>query len=195
MILGKIILGIMGDIGVMKIKIIVFLVVLVIIGNVLKIFINESEKPKVEINESDLVYKKKSNELSYEKVDINKAEYEDFISVGFTKSQAEKLMKYKDFAGDIYSLDELPRIKGFGKSSIEKANNILYVSEGKKVRNKHNINKLSETELKLLGFNNKEIKKLSIVLKKSNIRTNIELIDIVGIEKYEEVEKSVKYVE
>ena len=85
MILGKIILGIMGDIGVMKIKIIVFLVVLVIIGNVLKIFINESEKPKVEINESDLVYKKKSNELSYEKVDINKAEYEDFISVGFTK--------------------------------------------------------------------------------------------------------------
>ena len=40
-----------------------------------------------------------------------------------------------------------------------------------------------------------EIKKLSIVLKKANIRTNIELIDIVGIEKYEEVEKSVKYVE
>lgn len=179
----------------MKVKMIVFLVVLVIIGNVLKVFINESEKPKVEINDSDLVYKRKSNELSHEKIDINKAEYEDFISVGFTKTQAEKLMKYKDFAGSVYSLEELPRIKGFGKSSVEKANNILYVSEGKKIRNKHNINKLSETELKLLGFSNKEIKKLLTVLKKTNIRTNIELIDIVGLEKYEKAEKSIKYVE
>ena len=134
----------------MKVKMIVFLVILVIMGNVLKIFINEADKPKVEIDESGLVYKKKKDEIPHEKIDINKAEYEDFISIGFTKSQAEKLAKYKEFIGDVYSLEELPRIKGFGKASIEKANTILYVStDGHKARNKHDINKLSEIEVDL----------------------------------------------
>ncbi len=178
----------------MKVKMIVFLVILVIMGNVLKIFINEAGKPKVEIDESGLVYKKKKDGISHEKIDINKAEYEDFISTGFTKSQAEKLVKYKEFIGDVYSLEELPRIKGFGKSSIEKANNILYVSsDGEKTRNKHNINKLSEIELKLIGFNNKEIKKILTTLKKVKIRTNIELIDIIGEEKYSETEEMIKF--
>ena len=72
----------------MKVKMIVFLVILVIMGNVLKIFINEAGKPKVEIDESGLVYKKKKDGISHEKIDINKAEYEDFISTGFTVSQA-----------------------------------------------------------------------------------------------------------
>ena len=93
-------------------------------------------------------------------------------------------------------MEELPRIKGFGKSSIEKANDILYVSaDGDKTRNKHNINKLSEVELKLIGFNNKEIKKILTVLKKAKIRTNIELIDIIGEEKYSETEQMIKFSE
>ena len=47
----------------------------------------------------------------------------------------------------------------------------------------------------MIGFNNKEIKKILTVLKKAKIRTNIELIDIIGEEKYSETEQMIKFSE
>jgi competence protein ComEA len=177
----------------MKLKIAVFLIILILAGNVLKIFINDSIRIKVEIDESGLILKESENDLSSQKIDINKADYETFISAGFSKSQAEKISAYKDFAGEVVLLKELAGIKGFGKAGIEKAEKILYVSYGEKIRKKHNINKLDENKLKLTGFTNKEIKKILSEARKNKIRSNIELIDIIGTERYTEVENRIKY--
>lgn len=179
----------------MRAKIIIFLVFLIIAGNVLKIFVSDISKKKIEIDESELILKEKKDTPEKNKIDINKSEYEDFIFAGFSKSQAEKLVNYKDFTGDVGSLEELPRIKGFGKASIEKANKLLYVSSEVKYRNKHNINNLDEDQLKMLGFTNKEIKILLSKTKKQKIRTNIDLIDIMGLERYNQLEKMIKYTD
>ena len=47
----------------MKLKITVFLIILVLAGNVLKIFINDSTRIKVEIDESGLLLKERKNDL------------------------------------------------------------------------------------------------------------------------------------
>lgn len=177
----------------MKLKITVFLIILILAGNILKIFISDNFKVKVEIEESGLLLKQKDSSGIQNKVDINKAEYEDFIAAGFSKSQAEKISAYKDFTGEIFFIDELSRVKGFGKASMEKAEELLYVSEEEKIRNRHNINKLSEIELKLTGFTNKEIKAILSEIRNRKIRSNIELIDIIGMDRYAEVENSIKY--
>ena len=177
----------------MKLKIAVFLIILVLAGNVLKIFIDDNIKTKVEIDESGLILKQKDNSQNYNRIDINKSEYEDFITAGFSKSQAEKISAYKDFAGDIFSINELSGIKGFGKAAMEKAEKFLYVSDSKKERNRHNINKLDEDSLKLSGFANKEIKKILSAAKKEKIRSNIELIELIGFDRYTEVENRIKY--
>ena len=72
----------------MKLKITVFLIVLVLAGNVLKIFISDNIKTKVEIDESGLTMKQKEDSQDYDKMDINRSEYEDLITAGFSKSQA-----------------------------------------------------------------------------------------------------------
>lgn len=87
----------------MKLKITVFLIVLVLAGNVLKIFISDNIKTKVEIDESGLTMKQKEYSQDYDKMDINRSEYEDLITAGFSKSQAEKISVYKEFAGDVFS--------------------------------------------------------------------------------------------
>lgn len=177
----------------MKLKITVFLIVLVLAGNILKIFVSDNIKAKVEIDESGLSLKQKDGSQEYNKIDINKSEYEDFISAGFSKSQAEKISAYKDFAGDIFSINELSGVKGFGKASMEKAEKILYVSSGEKVRNRHNINKLNEESLKLTGFTNKEIKQILSVIRNKKIRSNIELLELIGSERYIVLEGRIKY--
>lgn len=177
----------------MKLKIIVFLIILILAGNVLKVFISDNIKTSVEIDESGLSLKQKDDNRNHNKIDINKSEYEDFITVGFSKSQAEKISAYKDFAGDIFSIDELSGIKGFGKASMEKAEKFLYISEEKKIRNRHNINKSNEYTLKLTGFTNKEIKKILSAVKKGKIRSNIGLIEIIGSDRYAEIEGRIKY--
>ena len=177
----------------MKLKITVFLIVLVLAGNVLKIFISDNIKTKVKIDESGLSVKQKDDSQGYDKIDINKSEYEDFITAGFSKSQAEKISVYKEFAGDVFSINELSEIKGFGKAGMEKAEKLLYVSREEKIRNRHNINKLDEDTLKLTGFTNKEIKIILPVIKKKKIRSNIELIELIGSDRYTEIENRLKY--
>lgn len=179
----------------MRVKIIIFLVFLVIAGNILKIFVSDEHNKKVEIDESELVLKEKTDITEKQKVDINKSEYEDLIFVGFSKSQAEKIVNYKDFIGEVLSLEELTRIKGFAKAGIEKANKFLFVSLESKFRNKHNINNLDGDQLKMIGFTNKEIKILLSEIQKQKIRTNLDLIEIIGIGRYNELEKMIKYTD
>ena len=64
----------------MKLKITVFLIVLVLAGNVLKIFISDNIKTKVEIDESGLSMKQKKDSQDYNKIDINKSEYEEIYN-------------------------------------------------------------------------------------------------------------------
>ena len=177
----------------MKLKITVFLIVLVLAGNALKIFVSDNIKTKVEIDETGLSLKQMDDSRDHNKIDINKSEYEDFIAAGFSKSQAEKISAYKEFAGDVFLINELSGIKGFGKASMEKAEKFLYVSDGEKVRNRHNINKLDEERLKLTGFTNKEIKKILSAVKNQKIRSNIELIELIGSERYAQIESRVRY--
>ena len=173
----------------------IFLVLLLILFNTLRLFLGNQgwEKTKVSINTEELVYKNKKDRENQQKLDINKIEYEDLIAAGFKKSQAEKIMKYRDFSGEVESIEEFSRVKGLGKASILKIQENIYIEEGEKKKIKHNINKLSEEELKLAGFTNKEIKKIFEILKSDTIKNNIELIEIVGTERYSELESSIKY--
>ena len=107
--------------------------------------------------------------------------------------------------GIISDIKEMKYIPRFGDAGVKQAKKYLYVDtekiknpaenyNGKNLR-KYNINSIDEDTLKMLGFTKKEITKLMPEIKNGNIRSNIDLEKIIGSERYEEVEKRIKYSE
>ena len=84
----------------MKINYIIFLVVLLIVGNYLRLKVEENNVPKIEINE-EVEYQKegaeKLNKIESKK-DINTVTYGELIKLGFTKKQSEKIIEFKLFS-------------------------------------------------------------------------------------------------
>ncbi|RRD38266.1 helix-hairpin-helix domain-containing protein [Leptotrichia sp. OH3620_COT-345] len=194
----------------MKVKKIVVFIVLLILGNFLRLFIEERNIPDIEINE-EVVYRKdeavKENNLTKvaEKFDVNDVEYEQLLKMGFSKAKADKLIEFREKIGIISDIQELKNIPRFGETGLKQAEKYLFVDSEKiknpeknyKERNyiKYNINNSNEEKLKIIGFTKKEIKKLLLEIKKGNIRSNIELEKIIGTERYEELEKKIKFSE
>ena len=136
---------------------------------------------------------------------MNSVTYEELLKLGFQKSKAEKIIEFRDEMGIISDIKEMKYIPRFGDAGVKQAKKYLYVDtekiknseknyNGKNLR-KYNINSIDEDTLKMLGFTKKEITKLMPEIKKGNIRSNIDLEKLIGSERYEEVEKRIKYSE
>ena len=194
----------------MKIKHVVIFVILLTVGNFLRLYIEDKNIPDIEISE-EASYKKdkakKENDLSKtdKKFDVNSVTYEELLKLGFQKSKAEKIIEFRDEMGIISDIKEMKYIPRFGDAGVKQAKKYLYVDtekikkpaenyNGKNLR-KYNINSIDEDTLKMLGFTKKEITKLMPEIKKGNIRSNIDLEKLIGSERYEEVEKRIKYSE
>ena len=194
----------------MKIKHVVIFVILLTAGNFLRLYIEDKNIPDIEISE-EASYKKdkakKENDLSKteKKFDVNSVTYDELLKLGFQKSKAEKIIEFRDEMGIILDIKEMKYIPRFGDAGVKQTKKYLYVDtekikkpaenyNGKNLR-KYNINSIDEDTLKMLGFTKKEITKLMPEIKKGNIRSNIDLEKIIGSERYEEVEKRIKYSE
>ena len=194
----------------MKIKHVVIFVILLTAGNFLRLYIEDKNIPDIEISE-EASYKKdkakKENDLSQtdKKFDVNSVTYDELLKLGFQKSKAEKIIEFRDEMGIISDIKEMKYIPRFGDAGVKQAKKYLYVDtekiknpsenyNGKNLR-KYNINSIDEDTLKMLGFTKKEITKLMPEIKNGNIRSNIDLEKIIGSERYEEVEKRIKYSE
>ena len=194
----------------MKIKHVVIFVILLTAGNFLRLYIEDKNVPDIEISE-EASYKKdkakKENDLSKtdKKFDVNSVTYDELLKLGFQKSKAEKIIEFRDEMGIISDIKEMKYIPRFGDAGVKQAKKYLYVDtekiknsaenyKGKNLR-KYNINSIDEDTLKMLGFTKKEITKLMPEIKNGNVRSNIDLEKIIGSERYEEVEKRIKYSE
>ncbi len=194
----------------MKIKHVVIFVILLTAGNFLRLYIEDKNIPDIEISD-EASYKKdkakKENDLSKtdKKFDVNSVSYDELLKLGFQKSKAEKIIEFRDEMGIISDIKEMKYIPRFGDAGVKQAKKYLYVDtekikkpaenyNGKNLR-KYNINSIDEDTLKMLGFTKKEITKLMPEIKNGNIRSNIDLEKIIGSERYEEVEKRIKYSE
>ena len=194
----------------MKIKHVVIFVILLTAGNFLRLYIEDKNIPDIEISE-EASYKKdkakKENDLSKteKKFDVNSITYDELLKLGFQKSKAEKIIEFRDEMGIISDIKEMKYIPRFGDAGVKQAKKYLYVDtekiknpaenyNGKNLR-KYNINSIDEDTLKILGFTKKEITKLMPEIKNGNIRSNIDFEKIIGSERYEEVEKRIKYSE
>lgn len=194
----------------MKIKHVVIFVILLTAGNFLRLYIEDKNIPDIEISE-EASYKKdkakKENDLSKtdKKFDVNSVTYDELLKLGFQKSKAEKIIEFRDEMGIISDIKEMKYIPRFSDAGVKQAKKYLYVDtekiknpaenyNGKNLR-KYNINSIDEDTLKILGFTKKEITKLMPEIKNGNIRSNIDLEKIIGSERYEEVEKRIKYSE
>ena len=194
----------------MKIKHVVIFVILLTAGNFLRLYIEDKNIPDIEISE-EASYKKdkakKENDLSKtdKKFDVNSITYDELLKLGFQKSKAEKIIEFRDEMGIISDIKEMKYIPRFGDAGVKQAKKYLYV-DTEKIKNpaenyngknlkKYNINSIDEDTLKMLGFTKKEITKLMPEIKNGNVRSNIDLEKIIGSERYEEVEKRIKYSE
>ncbi len=194
----------------MKIKYLIIFVMLLILGNFLRLFVEDRNVPKIEISE-EVSYKKdkakKENDLSgtNTKYDVNNVTYEELLKLNFGKSKAQKIIEFRDEMGIIFEMDELKGIPKFGESGLKLAKKYLYV-DSKKLKNveenykkssfkKYNITKSDEEELKKIGFTKKEIKKILPEIENKNIHSNIDLERLVGNSRYLELEKRIKFLD
>ena len=99
----------------------------------------------------------------------------------------------------------MKNISRFGETGIKLAKKYLFV-DNEKIKNPEdnyngrsytvfNINELDEEKLKMIGFTKKEINKLLPEIKNGNIHSNLDLEKIIGNERYEKVEKRIKFSE
>ncbi len=66
----------------------------------------------------------------YAAVDLNKASVAELRSVkGIGASKAEAIMQYRKQHGPFKSVDELDRVKGFGKKTVERLRDEFSVSK------------------------------------------------------------------
>ena len=194
----------------MKIKHVAIFVILLTVGNFLRLYIEDKRIPDIEISE-EASYKKekakKENDLSKtdKKFDVNSVSYDELLKLGFQKSKAEKIVEFRDEVGIVSDIKEMKNIPRFGDAGMKQVKKYLYVDE-EKIKNpaenyngknlkKYNINSVDEDTLKMLGFTKKEINRIMPEIRKGNIRSNIDLEKAIGSVRYKEVEKRIKYSE
>jgi len=127
------------------------------------------------------------------KLNINYAELEDYLKAGITLSIAKKIFEYKEIVGRVDNLKDLSRIAGIGDKTVEKLSKNIEVRDGGTL-NKLKINSASTKILKYYGFTKKEIKKIEVYKEKNDvIYSNIEMMDILGEERYRIYENILEY--
>lgn len=127
------------------------------------------------------------------KLNINDTKLEDYLKAGISLSIAKKVFEYKEILGRVDSLEELSRIDGIGEKSVEKLSKSIVIGDGGSL-NKLKINSAPTKILKYYGFTKKEIKKIEIYRGKNGvIYSNIEMMEILGEERYRIYEDLITY--
>ena len=120
----------------MKIKYIIIFIVLLIVGNFFRLFIEDKNKPNVEISKEVNYKKEKAKENSdltkkKKKFDVNSVEYADLLKLGFSKSKADNIIKFRDETGIILDIEDMKNVERFGKSGLEISKKYLFVDKEK----------------------------------------------------------------
>lgn len=132
------------------------------------------------------------------KTEINTATIYDLRGAGLSQKIAESIISYREKYKCIRDIKEIDNIKGIGEKSYSKIENSFYVSE-KIVNNipyvKFDINSSDEKEeYLLLGFTKKEYENImKWKIEHGSIFSNIELLNIIGKERYDVMNERVKY--
>lgn len=128
-------------------------------------------------------------------LDINNSSVKDLMNGGLSIKIAKEVEAYIEFTGKIEELEELIRIKGIGEKTVEKLEEKFFIDNSdKKEKIKLAINNASEKELLWYGFNEKEVKRiLDFIKKNGKIYSNIELIGIIGEERYSLLGRYISY--
>ncbi len=186
-----------------KNKGVVFLIFLIVAGVIGIRFFNlekdsdEEIKIKIKKIESrDIKADDEKTEKIDERIDINKAEISDFKRFKISEGIAAKIVRQRKRIGFISDIDNLDNINGVGVKTLEKLKENFYVAGNDKFQsiNKIDINKGTDEELKFIGFNKQDLKKLKEWKKKNgDVFSNIDLMKIIGESKYEKVEKYIRY--
>ena len=170
-----------------------FIIIVVIL---LTSFIYNKIRPekKVVKLKKEIIYNDNSeNKTVNGKVNINTATLEDYLKVGVSMGIAKKIVEYKETVGHVKSLEELRRVAGLGAKTVEKISKSVEVGEGGQM-NKLKINSASTKILKYYGFTTKEIKKIEKYKNEHEvIYSNVEMMDILGEERYREYEDIISY--
>ncbi len=127
-------------------------------------------------------------------LDINNSEVKDFINEGLNIKVAKEVKAYIEFTGKVEKIDELIRIKGIGEKTVEKLKTKFFIDDTRGKKKKLDINNATEKNLLWYGFSTKEIKKiLDFKREKGKIFSNVELITIIGEERYNILGKDISY--
>ncbi|WP_073507568.1 helix-hairpin-helix domain-containing protein [Streptobacillus notomytis] len=136
-----------------KLKYILTILIVLFLFTIIKNIIgidNDFNNPKVEINEEITFQNENEKE---KKLDINTVDFEEMVNAGISSKIGYSIIEYRGFVGYIDNLENLTRIKGINKNTLDKLKKIVYIDEmNKKEYMKHNINYLDDTGLFLLGF-------------------------------------------
>lgn len=146
-----------------------------------------------ERNLSIKIEKKKFKEKTYSNLnDLNKCSIEEMRERGITKATAEKIERYRNIIGKIEKFEDLLFIKGIGKKTLEKIEKNFILGEGN--FNKININNVDEEILTWLKFDKKDLKKIKDWKAKNKyIYSNLDLIEIIGEERYSKLKDRLVY--
>ena len=139
---------------------------------------------KIGIVERPYYYKEHSSE-----------KLEEMINLGITKATANKIIEYREEVGVVRRIEELGNIKGIGDKRLEKLKLILSVNENNLgSQKKININDISSNKLAYYGFSKEEIKKIDKwKAEKGSIFSSVDLIEIIGEKRYDEIKSMITY--
>lgn len=167
------------------------LVIIIIVILTTSLIYNKTRPEKKSIKlKKEMIF---SSGDEYTKLNINDAELEDYLKAGISLSIAKKIFEYKEIVGRVDRLKDLSRIAGIGDKSVEKLSKNIEV-RGDGTLNKLKINSASPKVLKYYGFTKKEIKKIETYMEKNDvIYSNIEMMEILGDERYRVYENIIEY--
>lgn len=158
-----------------------------------KLTFNERVEEKEILNSEE--NSNKTEDMEKGNRDVNTIGLEEMISLGITKATANKIIEYREEVGVVRRIEELGNIKGIGDKRLEKLKLILSVNENNLgSQKKININDISSNKLSYYGFSKEEIKKIDKwKAEKGSIFSSVDLIEIIGEKRYDEIKSMITY--
>lgn len=158
-----------------------------------KLTFNERVEEKEILNSEE--NSNKTEDIEKGNSDVNTLKLEEMINLGITKATANKIIEYREEVGVVRRIEELGNIKGIGDKRLEKLKLILSVNENNLgSQKKININEISSNKLSYYGFSKEEIKKIDKwKAEKGSIFSSVDLIEIIGEKRYDEIKSMITY--
>ncbi len=158
-----------------------------------KLTFNERVEEKEILNSEE--NSNKTEDIEKGNRDVNTIGLEEMINLGITKATANKIIEYREEVGVVRRIEELGNIKGIGDKRLEKLKLILSVNENNLgSQKKININDISSNKLSYYGFSKEEIKKIDKwKAEKGSIFSSVDLIEIIGEKRYDEIKSMITY--